>query len=258
MKLFSFGTVVLVFVGRTLQVQGRSSSSSQWGTTTPTAHSAFVTTKSIATVPPPRGGGVRLRPKRGATRKKDSSLKSSFLQRHPFASACAITTFNAAAADLLTQLVFERHNGNKYNPSRTLLFASFGFLFQGCAQYTVVNLVWDRVFPGASVWAVLFKMACMNFISDPLLFFPCFYIFKESMAKGQIAIKEALTRYSENYLQDWTNSWSVWFPGHAVTYGVMPSHKRIPWMAFLSFFYMCILSITRGGSSTTAAVEVEL
>ena len=39
----------------------------------------------------------------------------------------------------------------------------------------------------------------------------------------------------------------VWFPGHTITYAVMAPHRRIPWMAFLSFFYMCILSFTRGG-----------
>ena len=32
-----------------------------------------------------------------------------------------------------------------------------------------------------------------------------------------------------------------------VPYAVMAPHRRIPWMAFLSFFYMCILSFTRGG-----------
>ena len=50
------------------------------------------------------------------------------------------------------------------------------------------------------------------------------------------------------YMLDWCNTWMVWFPGHAVTYGLMRPHQRIPWMAFLSFFYMCVLSITRGAS----------
>ena len=37
------------------------------------------------------------------------------------------------------------------------------------------------------------------------------------------------------------------FPGHAVTYGVMPLHMRMPWIASLSFGYLSVLSFTRGG-----------
>lgn len=54
--------------------------------------------------------------------------KQSFLQRHPFWSACGITTVNAFAADLLTQCFFE---ANPWNPKRSAVFAAFGFLYQG-------------------------------------------------------------------------------------------------------------------------------
>ena len=38
----------------------------------------------------------------------------------------------------------------------------------------------------------------------------------------------------------------VWIPGHIVTYGVMPPAFRLPWMSFLSFGYVGLLSVTRG------------
>eukprot|EP00339_Tiarina_fusa_P011178 CAMPEP_0117042524 /NCGR_PEP_ID=MMETSP0472-20121206/29611_1 /TAXON_ID=693140 ORGANISM="Tiarina fusus, Strain LIS" /NCGR_SAMPLE_ID=MMETSP0472 /ASSEMBLY_ACC=CAM_ASM_000603 /LENGTH=232 /DNA_ID=CAMNT_0004753793 /DNA_START=95 /DNA_END=793 /DNA_ORIENTATION=- len=158
----------------------------------------------------------------------------SFLERHPLASAVGITTVNAVAADLLTQLVFE---AGPWNPKRSLVFAAFGFVYQGMAQYFIVNFGWERLFPGNSRSAVVSKICGMNLLSDPLLFMPCFYIFKEVLAQGSLTmatVKAALWAYKGNC------------PGHAVTYGVMPAHKRIPWMAFLSFFYMCILSLTRG------------
>jgi protein Mpv17 len=186
----------------------------------------------------PRGGADAV-----AEEKKDS-----FLKRHPFSSAVAITTCNTVAADLLTQRVFE---AGPWNPKRSLLFAAFGFLYQGCAQYAIVNIGWERLFPGTQKRAIIAKICGMNLLSDPLLFMPTFYIFKETMTSGLTlaTIKAALLSYKGNCLMDWRNSWMVWFPGHAVTYGVMPAHKRIPWMAFLSFFYMCVLSITRGASS---------
>jgi hypothetical protein len=107
----------------------------------------------------------------------------------------------------------------------------------------------------------------MNLLSDPFLFLPVFYTFKQfssglvtaaadGTASGGLTgvvgatssiVKAAITTYKTNAFVDLRNSWMVWFPGHAVTYGLMPSHKRIPWMAFLSLFYMIILSLTRGG-----------
>eukprot|EP00980_Cylindrotheca_fusiformis_P010019 scaffold2214_cov139-Cylindrotheca_fusiformis.AAC.16 len=185
---------------------------------------------------------------RGGESVDGESEKVSFLQRHPMASACGITTINAFAADLLTQCVFE---SNPWNPKRSAVFAAFGFLYQGMAQYAIVNLGWERLFPGNKPKAVISKICAMNLLSDPILFMPTFYIFKQVMITQGFSfgtVKAALLSYKANCLLDWRNSWMVWFPGHAVTYGVMRPHQRIPWMAFLSFFYMCILSITRGGS----------
>ncbi|KAG7369846.1 Mpv17 / PMP22 family protein [Nitzschia inconspicua] len=172
----------------------------------------------------------------------------SFLQNHPFSSAIAITTCNAIVADLMTQLFLEK---NPYRLSRTLLFAAFGLLYQGVVQYTLVNNVWEKLFPGTSTKNVVKKICAMNLISDPFLFLPVFYVFKQFLADGGIlslsVIKAAIVTYKTNAFIDLRNSWLVWFPGHAVTYGVMPAHKRIPWMAFLSLFYMMVLSLTRGG-----------
>lgn len=119
------------------------------------------------------------------------------------------------------------------------------------AQYFIVNMLWEKRFPGTKPKAVIAKICGMNLLSDPLVFMPTFYIFKQVMSQGGLGlatVKAALMAYKTNCLIDWRNSWMVWFPGHAVTYGVMKPHQRIPWMAFLSFFYMCVLSITRGGA----------
>ena len=197
----------------------------------------------------PRGGAAQGRTLSSTTK------QDSFLKRHPFLSAVAITTVNAVLADLLTQLVFQSSSSSwaaawkVWNWKRTAVFGGFGFLYQGVVQYAIVNGVWEKVFPGTSRRAVLSKICAMNLLSDPLLFMPTFYIFQHVITSGSLTlgtVQAALMAYKSNCLMDWRNSWMVWFPGHAVTYGVMPSHKRIPWMAFLSFFYMCILSITRG------------
>lgn len=186
-----------------------------------------------------RGGGVD----------QDDQKNQSFLKRHPFASAVTITTCNAVAADLFTQLVVQSKTKRELDMQRTVLLGAFGMLFQGCAQYTVVNVVWERLCPGTSPKSVIAKILGMNLLSDPLLFFPCFYIFQTFLEQRRLALGVAMERYGQNCWSDWKNSWMVWFPGHGITYGVMSPHRRIPWMAFLSFFYMCILSFTRGGGT---------
>ena len=178
----------------------------------------------------------------------DEVKKGSFLKKHPFAGALMITTLNAFSADLMTQLVFEK---NPWNPQRSAVFASFGFLYQGIVQYAIVNYLWEKLFPGNSKKSITSKVFAMNLLSDPLFFMPTFYIFRETLAQGAIAwatVKAALLGYKANCLLDWRNSWMVWFPGHAVTYGVMKPHQRIPWMACLGFIYMTVLSVTRGTS----------
>mmetsp|Transcript_18157 Transcript_18157/g.30155 ORF Transcript_18157/g.30155 Transcript_18157/m.30155 type:complete len:271 (-) Transcript_18157:132-944(-) len=200
--------------------------------------------------PPTFFGATRYR---GGGGDRNEQSSDSFLKRHPFASAVTITACNAVIADIFTQLIVQQKSMKEWDGQRTALLGTFGLLFQGCAQYTVVNVVWERLFPGTSPKSVLAKIMGMNLLSDPLLFFPCFYAFQTFLEQRQLAIGSAMERYSQNCWTDWRNSWMVWFPGHTITYAVMPPHRRIPWMAFLSFFYMCILSFTRGGGGASVA-----
>ena len=218
---------------------------SQRGVNVTAAHLSTTTCSTYVTRHRGGGGGGG----GGGVHQDNQKSEESFLKRHPFASAVAITTCNAVAADLFTQLIVQSKPIKDFDMQRTILLGTFGLLFQGCAQYTVVNVVWERLFPGTSPKSVVAKTLGMNLLSDPLLFFPCFYIFQTFLEHRRLAIGAAMERYAQNYWTDWKNSWMVWFPGHLLTYGVMPPHRRIPWMAFLSFFYMCILSFTRGGGA---------
>lgn len=50
----------------------------------------------------------------------------------------------------------------------------------------------------------------------------------------------------------------VWIPGHIVTYGLMPPAFRLPWMSFLSFGYVGLLSVTRGTMEAAPPTQVGL
>jgi hypothetical protein len=236
-----------------------------------TKTTATTTATTLTTINVLRGGG-------GSSESSSIGIAlSSFMKQRPFLSAIVITTVKAIAADLMTQFVWSKpnHHGSSgsggtstptrvWDPRRTALFGTFGLVYQGCVQYAIVNWGWERLFPGNTHQAILLKVCGMNLISDPFLFLPMFYIFKQFFTrtttnnrkkKGHnnvvsswwAVVQDALVLYQSNWKTDVRNSWLVWFPGHVVTYGLMSPHNRIPWMAFLSFFYMCILSFTRGG-----------
>ena len=96
---------------------------------------------------------------------------------------------------------------------------------------------------------VFAKILSMNLLADPLFFLPTFYVFKEGMQQqrfGTDTVRAALACYRDNCFDDWYNTWTIWFPGHAVTYGLLPPAFRLPWMSLVSFGYVCVLSLTRG------------
>jgi hypothetical protein len=60
-----------------------------------------------------------------------------------------------------------------------------------------------------------------------------------------VCMSQGLSNYQENYKQDWINSWMIWVPGHVVTAN-LSAHLKVPWVAAVSFGYVCMLSATRG------------
>mmetsp|Transcript_48845 Transcript_48845/g.110851 ORF Transcript_48845/g.110851 Transcript_48845/m.110851 type:complete len:213 (-) Transcript_48845:128-766(-) len=168
-------------------------------------------------------------------------------KERPFLTSCVVTTGKAMGADLLIQSQVEK--AEKIDKRRVALFATFGFLYQGVFQYYCMNKIFEKLYPGLSLANVTKKVIITNFVLDPVFFFPTFYTFREFLNTGSFTaqtVTDALGTYYQNFAVDWTNSWSVWFPGHAVTYGLMPTHLRMPWVAFSSFGYVGLLSWTRG------------
>ncbi|EGB03032.1 hypothetical protein AURANDRAFT_68360 [Aureococcus anophagefferens] len=172
---------------------------------------------------------------------------NAFAERRPLGTAVVVTGAKAGVADLMVQLLVERRE--TVDPRRTLLFTSFGASYQGMWQYFMYNKLFERIWPGRTWGNTIAKIAASNLISDPVFFFPTFYTFREVCNTGELgpqSFTNGLHRYSQNYFNDWLNSWAIWVPGYTVTYAVMPTHLRMPWIAGVSFGYVCLLSLTRG------------
>ncbi|CAJ1365031.1 unnamed protein product [Effrenium voratum] len=174
---------------------------------------------------------------------------SDMIAQRPVLVAMLTCAGKAFIADLIVQVCI---NKKEVDQKRSLLFLSFGGLFQGGFQFFLWNVVFERLFPGASAAASLSKLAATNFVADPLFFFPTFYTMKEAMdgdSSGLGTVTAALSKYKANCMQDLTMSWTFWLPGHYVTYFLLPLHLRVPWAACASFGYLCVLSALRGGGA---------
>lgn len=178
---------------------------------------------------------------------------NAVIMRRPFAFAVGFSTVKAGSADVFTQTVIE--GKQELDHPRIGTFVLFGCLYSGTFQYLLWNMVFERLWPGASVAMNLSKIAATNLISDPVFFFPAFYIIREALAteaadlRSSVVVPNALRKYQENIWQDVTMGWSVWVPGHVVTYFLLPIHLRLPWVATASFSYLSLLSYLRGSET---------
>jgi protein Mpv17 len=176
------------------------------------------------------------------------------VRKHPVAYSVAITGIKAGLADLLVQVYGSAKE--RVSARRLATFVLTGAVYQGLFQYWLFNVVFVSWFPGDTLRATAQKVLAANLLADPLCFFPFFYILNEALSRapGQVfrvaTVSAALGKYYQNCLFDWRNSWCIWLPGHAVTYGVMPPHLRMPWIATVSFGYISLLSLTRGEKPT--------
>lgn len=177
---------------------------------------------------------------------------NALMARNPMSTAVWLTGGKSTMADLLTQRVFEKKEN--IDLPRLALFASFGAAYQGLFQFWLWNNVMHKMFkPGNAIARVL----AANLVMDPLLFFPSFYTLKSFVSGRPVEhptehVTRGLNEYRGNCYQDWVNSWVIWLPGHTVT-AHLPAHLKIPWVASLSFGYVCVLSATRGNASPKEA-----
>lgn len=85
--------------------------------------------------------------------------------------------------------------------------------------HRLFNKVFERFFPGTGLKNALWKVFFANSIGDPVFFFPTFYTMREIINSGTVSmvcVRDGLNKYSENYWEDWLNSWSIWIPAHCI------------------------------------------
>ena len=187
-----------------------------------------------------------------------------FAQEYPFANNIAIATAKTAAADLLAQVVIGGAPLDAVDPSRLLLFASFGAIYLGGFQYLYQVQVFKRLFDvdafTSQPWAdklrdgpglrALAAQTALDLTVLTFVYLPTFYVFKAAVFSGSADptawASSGLSSYTTNFAKDELDLVRVWLPADLVCFSV-PLYLRLPVRHVVSFVWTAYLSFARGG-----------
>lgn len=198
----------------------------------------------------------------------------TFYQTAPYAAGALTCGFKASAADFVAQRrewtkqhadVNETRESssstNRFAIARNMAFLIYGAIYQGLAQEFIYNHCYATWFGNSNELLVVLKKVCFDiFIQTTIVTLPMAYLTK-AVIFGY-PLREGLRRYRDDILHQGLlkKYFLLWGPVQCLTFGVVPEHLRISFIAAVSFFWLIILSTisARGdaaSSSSSAATK---
>jgi hypothetical protein len=219
----------------------------------------------------------------------DTTRKSSDLSPPP--QPTSTTTRLLVQQQQVTTLVGSSWLGSSSSSidiSRNLGFLLYGGLYTGLAQHYLYNMVYPKIFENVpqGSWMLTLDMVIFdNLVAAPFLCLPVAYIFKTAFAsassgppsseksnsnKNDIETQPKvgfnttmlLTKGLNKYVSDVTERgllikyWSIWLPVQFLTFGVIPEHFRVTFVALVSFFWIAILSAVSAEEDSPMVIVV--
>lgn len=199
------------------------------------------------------------------------AVVNSFLESQPYLAAFLTCSFKASAADLVAQTKLAATDDKSlsseetkhFDLSRNLAFLFYGGLWQGMFQQFLFTTIYPSIFgvDHSSMAAVAPQVAFDTLFMGPCVFLPVCYTVKSFFASANDGfswdtVQSGLTKYRDDVTQAGLLQlfWSMWIPAQFLTFGVMPPHLRVIFVAMVSFFWVCALS-TISSSSTQPDAE---
>ena len=179
-----------------------------------------------------------------------ASAVETFFITKPYVAAFLTCSVKASAADWIAQT---KASTTTVDLQRNLAFLLYGGLYQGMAQQFMYSTVFPNMFGHeldmmGLASQVSFDMICVG----PCLCLPICYAVKSLVSTADT---RALQQGMEKYVHDVTTQglllkyWGLWTPVNFLTFGVVPMHFRVAFVASISFFWIFILSTTAASES---------
>ena len=184
------------------------------------------------------------------------SIIDTFYQTSPYAAGALTCGVKASAADFVAQRRQMRNKEagqSKFQMARNFAFLVYGAIYQGLAQEFIYNHCYATWFGYSSHPLVVLQKVCFDlFVQTTLLTLPMAYLTKAAIFR--YPFREGLRRYKDDVLNNGllTKYFSLWGPVQCLTFGVVPEHLRISFIAAVSFFWLIILSTISGRADAAA------
>lgn len=180
------------------------------------------------------------------------SAIDSFYQSAPYAAAALTCGAKASAADFVAQ----KRQMSKFEIARNVAFLIYGALYQGMGQEFIYNHCYADWFGDSNSPIVVLKKVCFDlfvqttFVTLPMAYLTKAVIFHHSFAEG-------LRRYKDDVVNKGLlmKYFKIWGPVQCLTFGVIPEHLRISFIAAVSFFWLIIFSTVSSGRTRTPVLK---
>jgi protein Mpv17 len=187
---------------------------------------------------------------------KDATISAveSFFITNPYLAAFLTCSAKASAADFIAQT---KASASNVDLSRNAAFLVYGGLYQGMAQ----QFMYSTVFPGMfghdlDLYGLISQVAFDMTVVGPFLCLPLAYAVK-GMFIGNDNVETGLQKYVHDVSSQGLlfKYWALWTPVNFLTFGIIPLHFRVAFVAFISFFWIFILSSTAAAESPNESHE---
>jgi len=206
----------------------------------------------------------------------------TFPARCPRMFNVGLATFKTWLADLVVQSSLARASAEQgvgwFDRRRSATFAAFGFFYVGLIEWLLYVSALSTLCPRAIVfgnedWSakvkdkagqedLLKQVGYDNFLMNPFIYFPVFYVIKgccmrqaatSKGSKSEATTPEklaALQQYLKNFWEDNLVSCCVWVPADLFVFAA-PIYLRMPLNHLTSFVWTMLLSYRRGAEQQT-------
>lgn len=179
-----------------------------------------------------------------------------FYETQPYFSAFLTCSLKASAADIVAQSnegddeeskpieTAIEESESSVDVRRNLGLTLYGGLYSGLVQQYLYNTLFPQVFgDGNGLVTVLEQVAADMLVLTPFLCLPVCYAVKAGFSEGK-SLPDGIQKYVSHVQHEGllAKYWAVWIPAQCLTFGVIPQHLRIPFVALVSFFWFIILS----------------
>jgi protein Mpv17 len=219
---------------------------------------------TVGFAPVLKSGAVRPKSELSAELETNAVLAAldAFYQTEPYTAAFLTCSIKASAADLVAQQhpVETDKEEQDFDGKRNIGLMLYGGLYQGMCEQFIYSEMYPSLFgDSTSIFTILQQVFLDMAVLAPFVCLPLSYATKGLVKDGSVGLAEGLERYL-NHVQEkglLLRFWSIWVPVQCVTFSIIPMHLRIPFIAFISFFWMMLLSHISSQAAAAQAVGAE-